>query len=155
MQSESKKKWCQEHKEQIKEYNKEYYKEHKAKAKKYNKKYSMRHKEEKAQYHLKYQNEAKNAYLKRKFKLSFDEHKILFNRQGGRCAICGETEKIIDHRSGEPRMLAVDHNHVTGKNRGLLCNNCNQGLGRFKESWELLDAAVAYLKSYEESYIIE
>jgi hypothetical protein len=52
------------------------------------------------------------------------------------------------HRScyGKVCRLALDHDHQTGKVRGLLCNNCNRGLGRFKDSIENLGAAIRYLK---------
>jgi hypothetical protein len=42
--------------------------------------------------------------------------------------------------------LAIDHDHKSGVVRGLLCNNCNRGLGRLKDSVALLNAAVRYLK---------
>jgi hypothetical protein len=42
--------------------------------------------------------------------------------------------------------LAMDHDHRTGAIRGLLCNNCNRGLGRFKDSPDLLESALRYLK---------
>jgi hypothetical protein len=41
--------------------------------------------------------------------------------------------------------LAIDHCHKTGKIRGLLCKNCNQGLGQFKDNIDLLLSAAKYL----------
>jgi len=57
----------------------------------------------------------------------------------GRCEICGRTPG--PHERG----LYIDHNHRTGAFRGLICNNCNAGLGRFMDSPALLAAAAAYL----------
>jgi hypothetical protein len=77
--------------------------------------------------------------------LSPEDYQILLAKQNGRCAIC---EAQAGHRScrGRECRLAIDHNHRTGANRGLLCNNCNRGLGRFKDSVAILEAAVRYLK---------
>ena len=47
-------------------------------------------------------------------------------------------------------MLTVDHHHATKQVRGLLCNECNIGLGRFKEDVALLERAIEYLKSHDE-----
>jgi len=76
---------------------------------------------------------------------SVEEYQILLAKQNGQCAICGVRE---GHRScrGRECRLALDHDHHTGATRGLLCNNCNRGLGRFKDSVTLLEAAVRYLK---------
>jgi hypothetical protein len=63
--------------------------------------------------------------------------------QGGRCAICTCDE--FDNK----RKLAQDHNHLTGRPRGLLCNRCNAGIGLFLERIELLEMAIRYLKRYE------
>lgn len=64
----------------------------------------------------------------------------LREEQLGRCKICGVREEQA------PRgRLAVDHDHETGRIRGLLCNNCNAGLGQFKDNPELLAAAITYL----------
>lgn len=53
------------------------------------------------------------------------------------CAIC----------QSKPRArLHIDHNHKTGKYRGLLCDNCNLGLGHFKDSPTLLALAIEYLR---------
>ncbi len=57
------------------------------------------------------------------------------------CAICHQ------HRSLQKKELAADHCHKTGKIRGLLCNNCNTGLGMFKENAMLLENAANYIKS--------
>ncbi len=64
--------------------------------------------------------------------------------QAGVCAICG-----TDKAGGNAKRLHVDHNATTGEIRGLLCGNCNNGLGRFAHSQELLIAAAVYLRRYE------
>mgnify|MGYP001585018387 CR=1 FL=1 len=58
----------------------------------------------------------------------------------GRCKICNVHQKELKHQ------LGVDHNHTTGKVRGLLCGSCNKGLGLFKDSIELLLKASYYLE---------
>jgi hypothetical protein len=69
--------------------------------------------------------------------MSPEEYSTMLNTQGGVCAIC---------KGVCTRALAVDHNHVTGKVRGLLCNNCNRGLGHLKDDVGLLRQAVMYLE---------
>lgn len=58
--------------------------------------------------------------------------------QGGVCAICRKVNR-------RERRLVLDHDHATGRVRGLLCDDCNLGLGRFKDSPETMVAAIAYL----------
>lgn len=65
----------------------------------------------------------------------YDEKMIL---QNGRCAICNRPVN-------EKKSLAVDHDHETEENRGLLCEACNRGLGMLQDSPEILRAALAYL----------
>jgi hypothetical protein len=67
----------------------------------------------------------------------------LYNRQHGFCAICRE-DALEDS-------LNVDHCHVTGKVRGLLCGRCNKGLGLFQDSPLLLRLAAEYLTDSEEA----
>jgi len=68
-------------------------------------------------------------------------------KQNGVCAICfkAETRK---YRNGTIARLSIDHNHKTGKIRGLLCSNCNIGLGNFKDNIEFLSNAKTYLNKF-------
>lgn len=94
-----------------------------------------------------YRLQARKYQLKRLYGLSmWDYHEMLRN-QDGVCAICGNPEGAIDPRTGEPNYLSVDHNHETGEVRGLLCNNCNNGLGRFRDNPNILQAAIEYLRA--------
>lgn len=60
------------------------------------------------------------------------------------CAICGK----LPGKTNGGRPLAVDHDHKTGRVRGLLCENCNNGLGRFKDNPAFLREAVGYLEAF-------
>ena len=71
------------------------------------------------------------------FGLSFDDYKRMLGAQDGVCLICGS--------NGNGRNLSVDHDHVTGNIRGLLCSHCNTGIGMFRDSYELLEKAIEYL----------
>lgn len=64
----------------------------------------------------------------------------LFELQLGKCFICKR------HQSEFNQLLSVDHNHITGEVRGLLCSDCNVGLGCFKDNPTLLNDAANYLR---------
>lgn len=81
--------------------------------------------------------------LKRRYGITSEEYLQMLDNQGGKCAIC-EVENCLTGRA-----LAVDHCHDTGKIRGLLCSNCNIGLGNFKDSLELLKKSVQYLSKFK------
>lgn len=81
-----------------------------------------------------------NAWLKRKYGIDKIEYQKLFNNQKGLCAICKNPET--------KKKLAVDHCHSTGIIRGLLCMNCNNGLGRFKDNPKRLQQAIVYLTTH-------
>jgi hypothetical protein len=81
--------------------------------------------------------------LKRRYGITVDDYSKMMEDQNYRCAIC-LTDKC---QSG--RNFAVDHNHKTGKVRALLCSACNQGLGNFKDSPELIQKAINYLEKYK------
>ncbi len=89
---------------------------------------------------------SKEDDLLRRHNINFDGYCSLQKKQNNVCAICGNPEIAIDQR-GKLRNLAVDHCHKTGKIRGLLCTNCNKGLGHFKDSPDLLTKAIEYLKT--------
>ena len=83
--------------------------------------------------------------LKFSYGLTLDQYEELHKSQNGLCWICG-----ISEDSGEKfQRLCVDHCHKTGVVRGLLCSNCNYGLGKFKDSPDLLVKAIEYLSRYE------
>ena len=84
--------------------------------------------------------------LRRRFGITLDQYEQMYREQNGRCAICGDVSKVIDNRTGKPRMLAVDHCHRKGHVRKLLCQGCNQGLGNFRDDPVLLKKAAAYLE---------
>jgi hypothetical protein len=86
-------------------------------------------------------------YNRRKFfDLTPSQYDVLVAQQNNRCAICKQPETV--KRNGKVKALAVDHDHVTGAIRQLLCSSCNQGLGRFKDNPELLEQAAAYLRRH-------
>jgi hypothetical protein len=76
------------------------------------------------------------ANLRRLYRINSCEYDALVESQGGLCLICGEIPNT---------QLCVDHDHATGKIRGLLCYKCNLLLGLVKDNVELLHKAVEYL----------
>lgn len=98
----------------------------------------------KKRYRLKHLDKVKNDIREWKWKKVFgitaNQHQEMLIKQDYKCKICGI------HQSKLKRILAVDHNHSSGKVRGLLCSHCNTGLGYFRDSIELLEKAINYLK---------
>lgn len=78
--------------------------------------------------------------LKQNYNLTHEEWLKINESQNGVCAICKKPEM----RRGRP--LSVDHDHQTGKIRGLLCSNCNTALGLLRDSIPNLSEAIDYLK---------
>lgn len=69
-----------------------------------------------------------------------EEYNTLLAAQGGACAIC--------QRRPLRRRLCIDHNHRTGKNRGLLCDSCNRAIGLLGDDMSRLATAIAYLEAH-------
>lgn len=78
----------------------------------------------------------KNKAKKRGMNVTEEQVNTAYLEQAGLCAICSAELGDSPNR---------DHDHTTGDFRGLLCTNCNVGLGMFRDSIELLQNAIAYL----------
>jgi hypothetical protein len=83
----------------------------------------------------------RRKHLRREYGITPEEFENMLHSQNGQCAICGTFEADAKHRR-----LHVDHDHITGKVRGLLCGRCNMMLGYALENTMVLEAAIAYLK---------
>lgn len=88
----------------------------------------------------KHKDGCRRRVLKHLYNMTLEDYNSLFIKQEGRCAICGT------HQSELKRALCVDHNHATGKVRGLLCDYCNHALGKSRENIEILYRMIAYLE---------
>lgn len=91
---------------------------------------------------------SKALYLKRHYGVTLEWYEERFTEQNGVCAICKKPERRFDKRNKKPFLLAVDHDHKTGKQRELLCSFCNHGLGNFSDDIALMRAAIAYLERH-------
>ena len=134
-------------------YGKRYYKENQEKIKQYQEENEDHIKQRKAKWYETNKDElrarARENYhktkksvqdrrLRKQYGIGNDDYEQLKSLQGDKCAICGEEQN--------DKRLAVDHNHDTGKVRGLLCEKCNRGLGLFCDNVDLLEKAVTYLR---------
>ena len=81
-------------------------------------------------------------YTLKKHGLTQVDLDVLYIKQDSKCAICGRTEE------SEGGFLAIDHSHVDGRVRGLLCMACNTGLGNFKDDLVKLRSAIKYLEGF-------
>jgi hypothetical protein len=73
--------------------------------------------------------------------MTLEKYNLLFEQQQGKCKICGKSESEFKKR------LGVDHDHKTGKTRGLLCDCCNRTIGIFHDDINLFRKIVEYLQS--------
>jgi hypothetical protein len=102
----------------------------------YQRKRRLRNSPKEREYQKKYRDnnkdKRKNVMLKLRFNLTLEEYNLMLDAQGGVCKICSMPETTRKNNSDEVRMLCVDHDHNTGKVRGLLCNKCNRALGHYE-----------------------
>lgn len=132
------KEWRENNKEYVQKYSKNYEQTHK---KERNKQKRKRRKENYEYY--------KDKDLRRTHNISLKVYKKILDEQNNVCAICKLPESIINTVSGKKLDLAVDHNHKTGKIRGLLCGKCNKALGVFNDDASYLLKVIDYLKIYD------
>ena len=134
---------------QKKEYNKKWTKENKSKVVEYQKKYQLEYYYKNKETILAKQKQRnvenpEKRYLTnrksdlKKYGITIVEYELMEKKQNCRCAICGKKQ------SG--KKLAVDHCHKTGRVRGLLCGNCNSGIGKLNDDVEILKKALKYLQ---------
>ena len=96
----------------------------------------------------------RRAYVQRKYGLSLDELEKLLDQQHGCCAICSRpwqdcvSAKRAQYDIRFLQYLCIDHDHVTGRVRGLLCNGCNTAIGMFGEDPTRFSAAASYLAKF-------
>lgn len=91
-----------------------------------------------------------NIQLKQKFGITLDEYNKILKCQKYVCAICEEPESVKNNNiNGEVRKLAVDHDSITKKVRGLLCNRCNIGIGLLKHNINFLESSLEYIEKYD------
>lgn len=85
---------------------------------------------------------ARDRHYRNKYEVSLAQMQIVAENQNHACAICGSPGSFEGSRN---ETFHLDHDHVTGKIRGLLCRSCNLGLGFFKDSAINLSRAIEYL----------
>lgn len=78
-----------------------------------------------------------------------DTYDKMLKEQNGLCAICFQPETMRCNNKVDLKMLSVDHCHRTHVVRGLICASCNTGIGYLKESIEILQSAITYLKKHK------
>jgi len=136
-QRERMKLWRAANREHIKEYQKSWREQNAQSVAEYQKEYSKEYRA---------RNEAQAATRQRglwkSYKMTVSEFNALWHSQDGKCAICNVD---MMPRGRTPTSVAVDHNHVNGAVRGLLCRVCNVGIGYLRDDPDLLMRAAEYL----------
>lgn len=87
----------------------------------------------------------RNKILLRNYGITLDQYNEMLAKQSGVCAICLQPEKMM--HGGKVKRLCVDHDHKTGKVRGILCHRCNTTLGQYEDNPELMRNLISYLES--------
>lgn len=83
---------------------------------------------------------SRHWWLMRTYGISHDDYERMLEKQGGKCALCGGTQRFRHQRN-----MHVDHDHTGGEIRGILCGRCNSALGIIREDTDWLRQAAEYL----------
>ncbi len=95
-----------------------------------------------------HQRETRRLY---KFGVTIEECEAILKKQKYACAICGKKLRPWKTTAeGDGGNTHLDHDHNTGKIRGALCNSCNMGLGNLRDSIDILQKAIDYLRKYQD-----
>lgn len=130
------KKYADLHKEEKRLYDKEYRKKNKEKIGQQIKEYRALNKDKVRKYAYNYH---RTQRLKEQYNITLEDYNKLFEEQNECCVICGKNQSEFSKK------LFVDHNHETGKIRGLLCYKCNACLGYFNDNISTFQKAIEYL----------
>ena len=131
------KRWREENKDHIREYQTQWRKRNAGKVSEYQKEYHAGYRDrEDVQFNTWMRN------LHRNYKITPDIFNKMWDDQNGDCAIC---KQPMQPRGRAKSAATVDHNHETGIVRGLLCRGCNHGLGCLKDDPKVLQSAAEYL----------
>ena len=139
-----------QHRKELNEKQKQYYRENREKKLEYSKKYYSEHRSEVLEYFRKrYKNpevklRQKARSRQKRYGLSSIEYNKMINKQKNKCAVCPTKLSKLPSKQ-----VHVDHDHKTGKVRGLLCQKCNLALGLLKENLLIVRSLLKYLGKYE------
>lgn len=106
----------------------------------------QRHKESSAKWRERNPGADRDKHLRRKFGITAERYDEILLSQNGVCAICNRDEPVVRRALSGKEKLSVDHCHITGRVRGLLCFRCNTALGAFGDDPAMLMKAAAYLE---------
>ena len=147
-----KKEYREKNKEEIARKNKEYREKNKEKLYAKRNEWRLNNLERNKQNHAKWRAEnvesvkihRRKSKLK-KYNLTLDDFNLLMQQQNGCCAVC-----LVKAEDTKNKWLCVDHNHLTGEVRGLLCDFCNTAIGLLREDLGIMQRASEYLKKFSE-----
>lgn len=92
----------------------------------------------------------RDSVYRRKFGIGIADYEAMLKAQDGRCAIC-KTDQPTGHGAKNGR-FSVDHDHLTGEVRGLLCAGCNTALGGFKDDVNIMKNAIHYIQGHNDGF---
>lgn len=102
-----------------------------------------------AKYRNNHRDKIHDYKLKVRYNITLNQYTEMLQKQNGKCAICGSEESALHNYTKHIQRLAVDHCHLTGKVRGILCQDCNRGIAKFREDITRLENAIKYLSKYK------
>ena len=145
--------WRAVHKEHVAEYRHGKYLEQKDARSKYSEQYYQEHRQqyiERARDYRKKNAAVLRAYWRqRKTGCTQEQYDALYAAQDGKCALCGDSTPGRFVGNGKAQDFCADHDHETGRIRGLLCGNCNAGIGHLQDNSTLLRKAADYLDRFK------
>lgn len=137
--------WYAKNREKVLEQRRERYRndpKHRKAKTQYNREHRNENRERTAEWRKSHPTRISAWWLKTKYGITVEQYEALLEKQGHKCAICGKPHSVVPYKR-----LNVDHDHKTGKVRGMLCHDCNLAIGFFLDDVSLLEAAIRYLQS--------